>query len=74
MKNVQIGIYYGQYSNALEQTFENFTDLKIFDPKDCTQLEHCTVSKAAENPNDPNFYIQLMLSKAEFVSLNLIPK
>ena len=41
--------------------------MKIFDPEDCQDLLHCTVS------GEYNEYIQFMLSKAEFVSLNLLP-
>ena len=41
--------------------------MKIFDPEDCVDLLHCTVGGKDNN------YIQFMLSKAEFVSLNLLP-
>ena len=79
LQNVQIGLYYGQHSDhgreALEnedreeeiKDFQRFVDMKIFDPEDCGDILHCTVSGEDKN------YIQFMLSKAEFVSLNLLP-
>ena len=45
--------------------------MKIFDPSDCNDLLHCTVSTI--DIKDSDRYIQLMLSKAEFVNLNLLP-
>ena len=45
--------------------------MKIFDPADCNDLLHCTVSTI--DLKDSDRYIQLMLSKAEFVNLNLLP-
>ena len=42
--------------------------MRLFEPSDCRNLLHCTVS------GESNDYIQFMLSKAEFVSLNLMPK
>ena len=45
--------------------------MKIFDAADCNDLLHCTVSTV--DINDEDRYIQLMLSKAEFVNLNLLP-
>ena len=47
--------------------FSRFIDMRLFEPSDCRDLLHCTVS--GENHD----YIQFMLSKAGFVSLNLLP-
>ena len=44
--------------------------MKIFDVRDCADLLHCTVSST--DSTDPKRFIQLMLSKAEFVNLNLL--
>ena len=52
-------------------TYTRLIDMKIFDPADCNDLLHCTVSTI--NLADEDRYIQLMLSKAEFVNLNLLP-
>ena len=77
---MQIGLYYGQFNPKFsreEMTKEErgetmgdyvrFIDMKIFDPEDCKDLLHCTVSGEDSN------YIQFMLSKAEFVNINLLP-
>lgn len=76
---MQIGIYYGQYTNQARNEIEEegrfdemgdysrFIDMHIFDPEDCVDILHCTVSGDEQN------YIQFMLSKSEFVALNLIP-
>ena len=51
--------------------YTRLIDMKIFDPADCNDLLHCTVSTI--DLKDEDRYIQLMLSKAEFVNLNLLP-
>ena len=45
--------------------------MKIFDQSDCADLLHCTSSSSDVSNSDR--YIQLMLSKAEFLNLNLLP-
>ena len=49
------------------EDYVRFIDMKIFDPEDCRDLLHCTVGGEDSN------YIQFMLSKAEFVNVNLLP-
>ena len=51
--------------------YSRLVDLKIFSPGDCADMVHCTESTSDSSDND--HFIQLMLSKAEFVNLNLLP-
>ena len=76
---MQIGLYYGQFSHTGREEVESeergetiadyvrFIDMRIFDPEDCRDMLHCTVG------GDDSNYIQFMLSKAEFVNVNLLP-
>lgn len=32
LKNVQLGIYYGQFSHSNEKTYNKLSDMKLFDP------------------------------------------
>ena len=50
--------------------YSRVVDMKIFDVNDCADILHCTVSSDEE---DSEQYMQLMLSEAQFVSLNLLP-
>ena len=86
---MQIGLYYGQFAHANNfditvedlskdvlsrqlAKYERLIDFKIFDPSECSDLLHCTPSTNDLAAGER--YIQLMLSKAEFVNLNLMPK
>jgi len=51
--------------------YSRLIDMKIFNVSDCEELLHCTMSSSDLSGADS--YIQLMLSKAEFVNLNLLP-
>lgn len=51
--------------------YSRLVDMKIFDASDCYDLLHCTVSDSDTSSDDS--YIQLMLSKAQFVNLNILP-
>jgi len=83
-----VGLYFGQYAEAYfaqtdepylvmvggegaeKEDFSRLVDWKIFDPTDCKDLVHCTVSGT---DGDADSYIQLMVSKSEFVNINLLP-
>jgi hypothetical protein len=59
-QNLQIGLYY------LSEYWDEIIDYKIFDPKLCQQLKHCTVK---EGPK-----IVFQMKDTPFVALNLMPK
>ena len=60
--------------SVLEQQLEDYSrliDMKVFDEEECVDLLHCTVSSS--DLQDSDRFVQLMLSKAQFVNLNLLP-
>lgn len=54
------------------EDFKRLVDWKIFEPKDCGDMVHCTQSTS--DPEGDDGYIQLMVSKSQFVNINLLPK
>ena len=54
------------------KTYEYLQDLKLFDAKSCESMVHCSLGGNGD-PESPHGFMQLMMSKAEFVNLNLVP-